>query len=248
MSTRTLIDRLEPWCSGWNRSTGKKSLLHVIQVAIDKLYSDDDSDRFVFRGVDNKGFPPYLKTVAGVYRYNVASESLSCGQIQRSIGGTNYNLVAKQVRRIFIDASASARDYFGYASPPRLYIQNPYGASTSRIHVIDISVTSQPGYADSNQPPILDFPFDPGTFNDKYFIEFTYGPPRLLSESIPLPVPEEFIDDIEQFAIGYCQARESGRLMNDQLQYFENVVRPKFVNKMTSGATLINNETTPRLC
>lgn len=249
MSTKTLIDRLEPWCSGWNRSTGKKNLLHVIQVALDKLYTLGDGDRFIYRGTDNKGFPPYLKTIAGTYRYNVEAATLSCGAIVKNIGGVNYNLVARTVKRVFIDANQAGNDYFtSFASPSYPYIDNPYGTQTDRINVCDITVSSQPGYADANQPPVVDFPFDPGTNNTKFFIEFTYGPPRLLSESIPIPVPVDYIEEIEKYVIGYTQGRESGRLSNDMTQYFENVVCPRFIDMMNAGATIANNETQIRLC
>jgi len=243
MSTKTLIDRLEPWCSGWNRSTGKKNLLHIIQVALDELYALDDTDRFIYRSTDNKGFPPYLKTVAGTYRYNIEAANLSCGAIIKSIGGVNYNLIARTVKRVFIDATQPQADYFNYVSADYPYIDEYYGVSNERINVRDIKVSSQPGYADSNQPPTVDFPFDPGTNNTKFFIEFTYGAPRLLSEAIPIPVPEDFIEEIEKFCIGYVQGRESGRLQNDMTQYFRDVVCPRFVNRMNAGATLKNNET-----
>jgi hypothetical protein len=246
MNTKALIDRLEPWCSGWNRSTGKKNLLHVVQVAIDKLYSSD-TDRFVYRGADNKGFPPYLKTAAGVYTYNVAAESLSCGNIVRTIGGASYTLVAKQVKRIFVDADRVNRDYFGYVGNSYPYINHPYGVTTQRVFVCDIAVTSQPGYETVNQPPTITFPFDPGTELTKYFCEFTYGAPRLLSEAIPIPIPARFEDDIEEFVVGYCQGKESGRV-TEKVQYFNEVVVPKFHDFMASGATIENNETQPRLC
>jgi hypothetical protein len=248
MSTKTLIDRLEPWCSGWNRSTGKKNLLHVIQVALDKLYALGDGDRFVYRGTDNKGFPPYLKTVAGTYRYNVEAANLSCGNIVKSIGGVNYNLVARTVKKVFIDAQQSSSDYVKYVTSAYPYIDNPYGMQTNRVFVSDVVVSSQPGYADANQPPIVDFPFDPGTNDTKFFIEFTYGPPRLLSESIPIPVPIDYIEEIEKFVIGYIQGRESGRLSNDMTEYFESIVCPRFINMMNAGAVVANNETQIRLC
>lgn len=248
MSTKTLIDRLEPWCSGWNRSTGKKNLLHVIQVALDKLYALGDGDRFIYRSTDNKGFPPYLKTVAGTYRYNVEAANLSCGSLVKSIGGVNYNVIARTVKRIFIDASQTQCDYFNFPITAYPYIDNYYGVTTERISVCDIAVSSQPGYADANQPPIVDFPFDPGTNDTKFFIDFTYGPPRLLSEAIPIPVPEDFIEEIEKFCIGYVQSRESGRLQNDNTQYFEEIVCPRFINRMNAGATLTTTETQIRLC
>jgi hypothetical protein len=222
MNTRALIDRIVPWCQGWSRSGGPKNLLKVVQIAIDKLY-DYDGDRYVYRGTDNQGYPPYLKTVAGQYRYDITATSLSCGPITKVIGGSTFTLVARKVNRVFT------------------------ALNTSRELIEIVPGTSQVGYENANTPPYFEFMTDPGTYNDKFFVEFITGAPRLLSESIPVPVPAIYETDIETFVIGYVQWRESGR-PNDNVTYFENKVIPKFRDLMASGATIENNETQTRFC
>jgi hypothetical protein len=222
MNTRALIDRIVPWCQGWSRSGGPKNLLKVVQIALDKLY-DYDGDRYVYRGTDNQGYPPYLKTVAGQYRYDITAANLSCGPITKTIAGSTYTLVARKINRVFT------------------------ALNTSRELIEIVPGTSQVGYENANTPPYFEFMTDPETYNDKFFIEFVTGAPRLLSENIPTPVPAIFESDIETFVIGYVQWRESGR-PNDNVTYFENKVIPKFRDLMASGATIENNETQMRFC
>lgn len=247
MNTKPLIDRLVPWCPGWNRSSGAKNLLSVVQVAIDKLYSDN-GDRFIYRGTDNKGFPPYLITQAGTYRYNIIAANLSCGNITRTINGQSYTFIAKNIRRVFIDVTNTRADYFrSYIGQPYYYSYNSFNARDNRIYVADIAVTSMPAFENANTPPYVEFQEDPGAETEKYFVEFTYAPPRLLSESIPLPVPAEYESEIEFFAQGYCQHKENGR-MSEAEMYFENVVIPRFHDYMDQGATMNVAETQPRTC
>jgi hypothetical protein len=111
----------------------------------------------------------------------------------------------------------------------------------------DVRGTSQVGFEGLNTPPYFEFINDPGTESSKYFIEFIFGPPRLLSENIPVPVPSEFEDDILKYVIGECQWFESGR-PNDNAAYFENTVIPKFHALMNQGAIDRVYETTPRVC
>lgn len=222
MNTRSLIDRIVPWCQGWSRSAGPKNLLKVVQVAVDKLY-DYDGDRYVYRGTDNQGFPPYLKTVAGTYRYDITAANLSCGAITKTIAGATHTLAARKINRVFT-ASYNGRE---------------------QIEIIP--GTSQVGYENADTPPYFEFMSDPGTYDDMYFVEFVTGAPRLLSESIPIPVPAIYETDIETFVIGYCQWRESGR-PNDNITYFESKVIPKFRDMMAGGATIENNETQTRYC
>lgn len=246
MSTSGIIDRVLPWCPGWERSSGRKNLLKVLQQGVDLLFNFDD-DSMIYRDTDNKGFPPYLTTVAGTYRYSITPANLSCTSIVRNIGGTDYTLVARKVNRIFIDTSIITPAYFDSWTgiPFRINI-NPYNiGSNDRLFIALHQVSSQVGY--ENTPPYIDFQKDPGSYSDKYFCEFYVGAPRLLSESIQIPVPVEYEEGLEDYVIGYVQKRESGRT-NDNLEKFKFEIVPKYQDTIRTAASTDEPYTPMRLC
>lgn len=246
MTTSGIIDRVLPWCPGWERSSGRKNLLKVLQQGVDLLFNFDD-DSMIYRDTDNEGFPPYLTTVAGTYRYSITTANLSCSSITRNIGGTDYTLIARKVNRIFIDTSILTPAYFDSwtGQPFRINI-NPYNiGSESRLYIALHDVSSQVGY--ENTPPFVDFQTDPGSHSDKYFCEFYVGAPRLFSESIQIPIPVEYEEALEDYVIGFVQKRESGRT-NDNLERFKNETVPKYQDTIRTAASTDEPYTPMRIC
>jgi hypothetical protein len=245
MSTRTLLDKLVARASsGWNRSTGKRNLLAEVQNGRDALINSLGEDR-LFRGTDNKGFPPYLKTVAGTYDYDITPENLSSGAIDITIGGTKYSFVADIVRRLFVDVTEGGYDStITWMSKPFLYADfNPYSLNTERLVISEVAVSSRPSLGSA--APSVTFPVDPGTENTKYFCEFYYKAPPLISESIPLMIPEEFEKALEDYVIGYIQECENGSPSNLFIR-FEQYWKPEFKKKFHRTARLNNNRVIPR--
>lgn len=241
MSTKGIIDRVVPWCPGWERQSGKKNLLKVLEQGVDKLF-DFDHDCMIYRGTDNEGFPPYLVTIAGTYDYNVEAANLSCGNIVRTIGGTSYTFVAKRVNKVFVDITRTSYEETSWFGTPYYLETSPYATETARRRFVNWRISSQPGY--ENSPPTIKFQSDPGDSTETYFIEFFIGPPRLSSDLIRIPVPQEFESDLENYIIGFVQWRESGRA-NDYMQYFENVTIPKFQRIMDSCANTCSTRCVP---
>ena len=235
-----------PWCTGWERSSGRKNLLKVLQQGVDKLFNFDH-DSMIYRGTDNQGFPPYLTTVSGTYGYSITAANLSCGAITRDIGGTTYTLVARKVNKIFIDTTVLTPAYFDSwtGKPYRINITQYNMATQNRIFVADISVASQPGY--ENTAPTVKFQSDPGSHSDKFFCEFFVGSPRLLSEQIEMPIPVDFEEGLEDYIMGFVQKRESGRT-NDNLERFKNEVIPSFQEYMQTCASTEESYTPIRIC
>ncbi len=241
MSTKGIIDRVIPWCPGWERHSGKKNLLKVLEQGLDRLFSWDH-ECMIYRGTDNQGFPPYLITTKNIYDYAITASNLSCGPIVRNVGGTEYPLIAKKVNKVFIDVSKSSYESSHWLGHPYYSNLSPYGSDVTRQYFVDIKIASQPAYEDT--PPTIKFLNDPGDTTDTFFIEFFIGPPRLTSESIQTPVPAEFEQDLENYIIGFVQWRENGRI-NDYMQYFENVTIPKFQSMMSSCANPVSTKIVP---
>lgn len=246
MNTKEILDSALPWCPGWEIQSGRKSLLRVFQSLLDEAFRYDH-DCMVYRGTDNQGFPPYLYTTAGTYDYSVSAAYLSCGAITRNIGGTDYTLTARKVRKVFIDTTAMSPSYFdAWTGTPYRTILNPYCYDNqTRIFVADIRVSSQPAF--ENTDPTVKFQSDPGTHQDKYFCEFYVGAPRMLSASIQAPIPVGFEEEFVSGIIGHAQWREGGK-MNDNLKYFKEVTIDNFRAEFGTAASTEEKYTPIRLC
>ena len=245
MSTRTLLDNLVARApSGWTRSTGKRSILALVQKGRDALISSLGDDR-IYRGIDNQGFPPYLKTVAGTYDYDIAAANLSSGAIVLSIGGTSYTFIADFVKRIFIDVTSGGYDdTLTWMSQPALYADlNPYSLATSRLIISTVAVQARPSLG--NAAPSVTFPADPGTADTKYFCEFYWKAPDLVGESIPLMVPTDFEEAIEDYCVGKFQEYSNGA-PSQFVAKFENIWKKKFQQHFHRSAQLRNNRTVSR--
>ena len=231
MSTKALIDRVQPFASGWSR-TGVRSLLTLAKQGRDLLF-DYDSPYMHFTSTDNKGFPPYLTTVAGTYRYDLMTANLSA-TLAKTIGGTAYSVKCRKVVRIFVDLSLDYDYNTSLLGNPYLHgFFNPYSTTDTRVAVANIPFTQSPGLEDTDA--YIDFLEDPGTSTDRYFVDFLWEPPRLTAETIPLVVPEIFEQAIEKYMIGRIQEYASGQPSNQMREFIEYWI-PKFRHEaLTTG-------------
>lgn len=233
MSTKGIISRVLPRCPGWSRSSGNKSLLKLLEQGVDELF-EYDHDSMIYRGTDNNGLPPYLTTVAGTYDYSVVAANLSCGAITRVINGTTFTLVARKVKGVYVDESLSTL----VTEYP--YQEDKYQRTNFNTAITTVVVASQPAY--ENTPPTLKFQYDPGSYSDRYFIEFYVGAPRMTSENIQIPMPERFEKYLEEYI--YLCANER---VGEALQFLEDYVKPKFHASVGTAANTSRTSTPPNL-
>lgn len=238
MSVESLVTRLKLRAKGW----GDPALRELIQMAQDELFSDS-ATMMRFVGT-NKGFPPYLTTVDGTYKYEIKSANLS-EAVTVTIGGTAYNLVPHKVIKVFQDASGTfyGRTPVGVETPYRY--GSPFYIGAERLSVFEVPVRSSIGT--ERQPPIIDFFDNPGASTDKFFVEFTVLPPRITSNLIPLMVPVEYERALYDFAMGEIQQDENGKL-NEYQQKFETYWKPRFLSDMNNNAQGIVRDTVIREC
>jgi hypothetical protein len=244
MSTKTLIDRILPHASGWAR-TGTRSILQLIQDAQDELM-DYDAPSMRFLDDSNEGFPPYLKTVTGTQKYAVTTANLST-TLQKSLGGVNYDIRCRKVIRIFLDVTESENFVYRWIGEPYVHsYMNPYSVrSTRRVQVADMPFdTILPTETEALQ---VVFKEDPGTTTDKFFIEFTWEPPRLTSESIPLIVPAQYHQAIIEYCIGQVQMFANGKY-NEFQNRFEAYWKPKFKADTSYFRGSNNLQVEPLIC
>jgi hypothetical protein len=245
MAVADIIDRILPHVpEGYSRNSGSLSILKEIERAQDRLF-DYDAPCMHYIGTDNQGFPPYLLTTAGTYRYDVNSTYLSCGALTKTIGGSAQTVRCKRVVKVFVDSSNI--DYnMAWIGKPYIYsAQNPYSTRLSRIEMADIKVRHFPAL--ENTDAYVEFIEDPGTSTTKWFIDFVWAPPRLTSESIPLVVPVDYEEDILEYVIGTINKRITNKY-NEFLVNFEQIVIPRFRQMMSVPPQIEENYTQMRYC
>lgn len=239
MSTKALIDRIAPYAKGWNR-TGTKSILSLIEQAQDEMF-DFDAPNMIYIDTDNEGFPPYLYTTSGTYKYEITAANLSVSALQKTIGGTARTVRCRRVIRIFEDATEF--DYNNrWVGEPALYAYpNPYSTKTDRLTIAQTYVDSYPAL--ENTAAYIQFKEDPGTHGSgdpRYFCEFAWEPPRLVGENIPLIVPQRYEKALQRYVIGEIQMLENGKL-NEFQSDFERL-KIEFQQTVAAEYAVADNE------
>jgi hypothetical protein len=208
-----------PWCTGWEKQSGRKSLLTLAQQALDELFEFDDNSTIFRPGNSggNEGFPPFLTTVAGTFKYAIDSTTLSCGSIIHSALSSTVDLIPRKIKQVLVDITnvGYTEDQFYGDSIAIPYTDSvlAYGLPSDRRVFVKVLGDATPAMTAANGDyirPTFSFLKDPGTTTDKYFVEFYFGAPRLTSANSEIPLPLRFESAIEDFIRGRVQEFESG--------------------------------------
>lgn len=232
-----------PYCPGYSRLTGNRSVAVLIQKAQDKLFEYDNQYTH-WVGTGNQGWPPYLVTVASTYQYDVADAYLS-EPVIKTIGGTAYSVRPKRIIKVFVDTANIGYTDQWFGVPYYYAYSDPYGICTNRREIADVLVESWPALENTNAG--VRFKKDPGASTQQYFVDFTWEPMRLTSESIPLCVPADYEEALEDYVIGKIQTRETGKI-SDRLAMFNSYWLPRWQQDMSQDAHTQVNQTRPRVC
>ena len=251
MSVKALIDRIKPYAKGWSR-TGTKGILPLIQEGQDELFNWD-SEYMHFVPTTNEGFPPYLQTTDGTYRYSINATNIGTPLVQ-SIGGTNRTVRCRRVLKVFVDTSKDydyQRRWLG--DPYFISYRNPYRRTNERMLVADVPVRGSPSL--ENTEAYVEFPENPGTTTDIYFIDFIWEPPRLTAETIPLVVPLTYERALHDYALGMIEQESNGKEGERLKRFYEgDLMRgreswvDKFRNEVDIGATIDDWKTQLKEC
>lgn len=197
-----------------------------------------------FYGAGNLGFPPYLKTTTPTCTYSINNTNLS-ENLVKHISGADYAVRCKRVVGVFIDSENL--DYVSHwlGEPAVAYFMNPYSTSTTRLMICPIPTDG--AEALENTEATVIFKQDVGTTTDMFFCDMIWEPMRLLAETIPLCIPTEFEEALEDYVMGTVQKLVNGK-ESDLLQKFNNYWITKFRNSITDGAKTNDNRLKPRWC
>lgn len=206
---------------------------------------DCDAQGLVWIGTDNKGWPPYLTTAASTYQYRISAANLTnVSSITKTINGTAYTVRPTRVRKVFVDTNTDFNFNRRFVGEPYMYgFNNPMRQSNDRIEIAELPVRSEPAL--ENDLPLITFPDDPGAETEIYFVEFFWEPMRLVSESIPVCIPQLFYPALYDYVIGRVSEMDNGQ-PNDRLMRFYSGIdrgsdwepswKEKFQNYMDGGA------------
>lgn len=227
MSTRTLASRIAKLVpSGWSID-GNLSILKLIQEAQDELL-DFEGRETIF--VDPAtGVAPYLQTQGGVRLYTVDEDNLSC-----SIVVNGRDVRAKKVLGVYYLGTGSAYPQH------QLYADYLGSGTVLRVPVAGMECTD---VSDAQ----VRFRDDPGTYENRFQVLFTWEAPRLLSVNIPLMVPAEFESAIEDYVLGKITSYAHGR-SNDRTVKFERYWKPRYKDRSSANSDVQENYTVPRFC
>jgi len=244
MSQKLLIDRIVPFANNWSRT----DIQRLIGEARDELFEYDGPFNFFIDPSDNQGFPPYLQTVDGTYKYEITATNLSVTSLVKTFNGTDYPIVCRKVQRVYIDVTRNNDyDQSWVGEPAVSYLMNPYTQQTTRLYVAPIAVDSFPALEDGTAAYIV-FKNNPGTTTSKFFVEFLWSPPPLTSELIPLCIPKEYEKAIEDYVIGKIKRRSNGKMSEDESRFY-NFWIPRFHQMvLTSGVQANDRMVEPRVC
>lgn len=249
MSQKSLIDRLIPYAKDHAR-TGTNSVQDLISEALDEMFEYDAPFMKFIDPTDNEGYPPYLQTTAGQYKYEITADNLSVSAIEKEFGGTSYPVVCRQVNNILVDVTNLNEFDRSWGAVPYNYTYGSHGAytqRTTRVEFAKISVDSFPDMGDGTNAYIV-FKQDPGTTTDKFFVDFLWTHPPLLSESIPLCMPKTYEKAIEAYVLGKIKRRANGKMSEDENRFYTYWM-PRFRQMVLSAGAQINNSNTiPVVC
>jgi hypothetical protein len=251
MGLSSIIDRVLPWCPGWEKQSGRKSLLALAQQALDELFDFDDHCMIYRPGNSggNDGFPPYLPTTAGTFKYSVDSSVV--GSIVHTSLSTTISLIPRKIKQVYIDITnmgyVDDQFYGETINPPYFDSILGYGLPTNRRQFVKVLGDASPAMTSANGDyirPTFSFLKDPGTTTEKYFIEFYIGAPRLTNVTSEIPLSLRFEMALEDFIRGRVQELESGQ-PSPMLKKFYDFWITEFHTFMSTQARARRTSTPP---
>lgn len=253
MGLNSILNRVRPWCPGWEKQSGNKSLLALAQQALDELFEFDDNSTIFRPGNSggNEGFTPYLLTTAATFKYAIDLTTLSCGPIVHSALSNTVELIPRKIKQVLVDITnvGYTEDQFYGDSIAIPYSDSvlSYGLPSDRRVFVKVLGDATPAMtAESGDyiRPTFTFLKDPGTTTDKYFIEFYFGAPRLTTATTEIPLPLRFETALEDYIRGRVQELESGQ-PSPMLKKFYDFWIPEFHTFMMTQSRSRRTATPP---
>ncbi len=200
MSVKFLVDDIALKAPGWSRAR----ILRKLNDGQNWLFSKPCRQTIYLD--PTTGFPPYLTTVAGTFKYEIPDVTMT-------VGGVSRSLRIWRVNQVFVDSS-NITDYnylgYGYLGEPFGFCGvNPYTNNTGKIEFKQVYVESYE--ARENDKAYILFKSDPGDTTNVYYVEGVIEPLQLTTESLPLTLPKRWEDALFDYVVGKIQDQGYGK-------------------------------------
>lgn len=234
-STQELVSIIKnDYAPDWSRS----KILELLNRAQKRLFNQDTEQSTWYNPNDDE-FPfPILKTTAETLEYEITGSNLvDMNGNALSITQNGYAVTCRRIKHIFImvaSLSNSNYDRKFYGEQFNLTGINEYWSQ----RLYRLSFYKVPGnlFDKTNlQNARFLFHEDPGTYADRYFVEFYYNPIELTSESIPLSLDgDKWEMALIDGTVGYIEDIENGK--SDRMNKFETYWMRKFLSSQNENS------------
>lgn len=231
MDTREIVTSVkEDFAPDW--STEK--ILSYLDRCQKNLFSIDCPLTTFFSEGDTSFPLPILSTISGELTYSVIENNLvdSTGAVVQ-LTKNGYDVTIRKVKNVHVQKTTSSLNnrFFG----EQFEWAGMLGSWTNRLTTLSFYI--QPAITiprTENEPAKIIFPEDPGTYDDRYYVECYYNPITLTSVDVPLSIDgnmwdEALIDGI----VGLIEKSQYGR--SEKYDIFQNYHKKKFRSYGTSG-------------
>jgi hypothetical protein len=234
-STSALITTIKTdFAPDWSRAR--------ILALLNQAYSDlvlNDTFNMVWQNTADPVFPfPILSTTAGTLLYTLSASNLvnsSGTAITLTVGG--YAVTIRKIVRVFVIETVGQTG--NYTSRFSGEVFRGYGnGGKSDIYSTnfrEVPGTWIPAYNDMFGAK-FQFAEDPGTYSDRYYVEFYYAPPQLTSESIPMVIDtNKWTAALIDGTVGQIEDRQNGD--SKRLDKFRKYWIPQYLNESNDRMT-----------
>jgi hypothetical protein len=204
------------------------------------LFGNDCAQTTFFNTADGDFPYPLLSTTSGNLSYLINASTLvdSDGNaVSLTRGG--YTITIRRVKRLFmvISLSSSSSDvYKWYGEPCSVIGINPYWHNKwyhSEFYEVPAAITDKSNL----EAPRVTFLSDPGTYDDRYYVECFIDPVSLSSESIPLTLDgSRWEEALIEGVVGFVKRWQTPDNPSPYYDRFMNYHVKKFQCYMNEGA------------
>lgn len=210
---------------------GRAVILDYLRRVVNKL-CNQNVEQMVYRNGSDTSFPyPILNTTADTLDYEITSSNLvdSDGSaISLAVGGSP--VVCRKINYVFIvgtNLRNSSYDRITISGTNAFWAE---GLTNATFYKYPVSIYDRT----SLKNPHVQFLSDPGTHDDRYYVNFYWGALELTSESIPLSLDGDVWEEaLMEGTVGLIEKVENGR--SARWDRFETYHMKKFITSMNKG-------------
>lgn len=234
METQEIITSI---IDGYAPQAGRARVLDLLDKVQKNIFGGNAVQN-IFLNFDDPDFPiPVLSTTANNLDYDITAANLVDSEqnaITLTVGGRA--VVARRIKRVFIQASSIGSTNYNKTFYGERFdwagLNDFWSQRLSRIQFFEVPVIlfHRSGLRNAH----VTFVEDPGTENNKYFVEFYYGPVELTSETVPLSIDgDTFYKELVDGVVGLIEDSDFGR--SDRWTTFTQVHKPKIIGSLNAG-------------